>query len=94
MSKRSVIHLGLKTFKKVVVFLWRIYKLYIVGINLDDEMLELEKVRTVVASWLDALENQVKESMCSIEEQLGIANSVDRELFDNGRMLDFNSVMD
>lgn len=93
MSKRSVIHLGLKTFKKVV-FLWRIYKLYIVGINLDDEMLELEKVRTVVASWLDALENQVKESMCSIEEQLGIANSVDRELFDNGRMLDFNSVMD
>ncbi|EFO28382.2 hypothetical protein LOAG_00114 [Loa loa] len=62
------------------------------GINLDDEMLELEKVRTVVASWLDALENQVKESMCSIEEQLGIANSTDRELFDSGQMSDFNNV--
>uniref|UniRef100_A0A0R3RFK5 ANAPC4_WD40 domain-containing protein n=1 Tax=Elaeophora elaphi TaxID=1147741 RepID=A0A0R3RFK5_9BILA len=62
------------------------------GINLDDEMTELEKVRTVVASWLNALENQVKESMCSIEEQLGIANSTDRELFDSGRMLDFNNM--
>ncbi|KAM3728490.1 Nuclear pore complex protein [Dirofilaria immitis] len=62
------------------------------GINLDDEMLELEKVRTVVSSWLDALENQMKDSMCSIEEQLGIANSTDRELFDNRRMLDFNSM--
>uniref|UniRef100_A0A915PHC5 Anaphase-promoting complex subunit 4-like WD40 domain-containing protein n=1 Tax=Setaria digitata TaxID=48799 RepID=A0A915PHC5_9BILA len=65
-----------------------------IGINLNDEMLELEKVRAVVASWLDALENQVKESMCSVEEQLGIANSTDRELFDNGRVLDFNNVMD
>uniref|UniRef100_A0A1I8E9P2 ANAPC4_WD40 domain-containing protein n=1 Tax=Wuchereria bancrofti TaxID=6293 RepID=A0A1I8E9P2_WUCBA len=62
------------------------------GINLADEMLELEKIRAVVASWLDALENQVKESMCSVEEQLGIANSVDRELFDNKWVLDFNNM--
>uniref|UniRef100_A0A8R1XS57 Nucleoporin Nup159/Nup146 N-terminal domain-containing protein n=1 Tax=Onchocerca volvulus TaxID=6282 RepID=A0A8R1XS57_ONCVO len=62
------------------------------GINLDDEMLELEKVRTVVVSWLNAVENQVKESMCSIEEQLGIVNSTDREVFDNGRILDFNNM--
>ncbi|KAL3989949.1 hypothetical protein ACH3XW_29710 [Acanthocheilonema viteae] len=61
-------------------------------INLDDEMSELEKVRTTVASWLDALENQVKESMCAVEEQLGIANSTDRELFDSRRMLDFNNM--
>lgn len=56
-------------------------------------MSELEKVRTVVASWLDALENQVKETMCSVEEQLGIANSTDRELFGSRLMLDFNDVM-
>ncbi|VDM91768.1 unnamed protein product [Litomosoides sigmodontis] len=62
------------------------------GINLDDEISELEKVRTVVASWLDGLENQLKESMCSVEEQLGIANSTDRELFDSRRMLDFNNM--
>ncbi|CAG9539547.1 unnamed protein product [Cercopithifilaria johnstoni] len=62
------------------------------GINLDDEISELEKVRTVVASWLDTLENQMKESMCSAEEQLGLANSTDRELFDSRRMLDFNNM--
>ncbi|VIO88800.1 Uncharacterized protein BM_BM9537 [Brugia malayi] len=62
------------------------------GINLADEMLELEKIRAVVASWLDALENQMKESMCSVEEQLGIANNVDRELFDNKWVLDFNNM--
>uniref|UniRef100_A0A1I8EUB2 Uncharacterized protein n=1 Tax=Wuchereria bancrofti TaxID=6293 RepID=A0A1I8EUB2_WUCBA len=45
-----------------------------------------------MALWLDALENQVKESICSVEEQLGIANNVDRELFDNKWVWDFNNM--
>lgn len=77
----------------VLCFFLKIFKIeFVSDINLDEELLEVEKIRTAVHTWIDGLESLVKETMCSLKEQLENANSTDRDQPHSGRVLDFNSV--
>lgn len=62
------------------------------GDDLEEELLEVEKVRSVVESWISSLEVQMKNAIESMFYHIEKANATEKSPAQNGRAPDFSSV--